>query len=662
MLVPMAKVEIIGPKGLFFDVLSMIHDQGRLHIEDLSNKISRGEVPLDRMEVVARQSRERDDMDEMLIRVRSILKALDRGAPAVDKDAVRAEYDRLCTLDADALRGEVAKVIDEVEDRTATLAATHTDLESELELLGRYEPILQKIQPLARQIVTTGAYDSVALLFERRYKVALDALKEELDRITHKQYEVVSTDVDEETTAAIVVFGKQYSDPVHKFLAMENINQIRLPSEFDGMPFDAAYDEIKSRRKEMPTDLEEIRKQLDDMSNKWRIRLVAIRDVLVDKTAEIDAIPKFGRTEYAFVITGWMPVDDVPDLRASIVTRWGEDIIVQQTEIRETDYASTPVALKNDPRVAPFQSLLGVYGMPRYGTLDPSIFLFIFFPLFFGMIVGDVGYGIFMLGIVMWLRFKFRENEMVQVATSILGPAATMVIVFGFIYGEFFGNVFGTHMLDWIQTISIGPIQLPFNRVESVTTFMLMAIGVGVIQVTLGLILGVINAVKTKNKHHLYEKGGVLAFVVGIFVVVGFAYAASMFGSWAIWGQVLFALLALTGFVYAVRGGGIMGVIETLEAFTGMASYIRIMAVGLAGAIFAEAINEIVVEMAQSTAMLVLAVVVALVLHGLNFIISAFSPAIHAMRLNFLEFFRGFYETGNTAYSPFTKTGGEKSA
>ena len=74
---------------------------------------------------------------------------------------------------------------------------------------------------------------------------------------------------------------------------------------------------------------------------------------------------------------------------------------------------------------------------------------------------------------------------------------------------------------------------------------------------------------------------------------------ATQFGSWAIWGQILFALIALGGFVFAVRGGGIMGVIETLEAFTGMASYIRIMAVGLAGAIFADAINEIVAKMAQ---------------------------------------------------------------
>jgi V/A-type H+-transporting ATPase subunit I len=658
----MARVEIIGPKGLFFDVVSMIHDQGCLHIEDLSKKISRGDLPLDRMDVQIGQQRECEDMEELLIRVRSILKALDRGEANVDRGAVRAEYDKLVSLDAKDLNEKVCSVVAEVEDRTATLASTHTDLESEIALLARYEPILQKIQPLARQIVTTGAYDSVALLFERRYKSALDALKGEFDKITNKQYEIVSTDVDEDTTAAIVVFSRQYSDAVHKFLAVENINQIRLPSEFEGMPFDAAYDEIKQRKTALPGDLDTIRKELDGMSNAWAVKLTAIRDVLIDRTAEIEAIPKFGRTEYAFVITGWIPVDDVPALRKTIAQRWGDDIIVEQTEIKESEYAETPVKLKNDPRVEPFQALLGVYGMPRYGTLDPSLFLFIFFPLFFGMIVGDVGYGAVMLGIVVWLRMKFRQNEMIQVATSILGPAATMVIVFGFVYGEFFGNVFGTHMLNWIQTISIGPLQLPFNRVESVTTFMYLAIGVGVVQVTLGLVLGVINAVKTKNKHHLYEKGGILTFVVAIGIVVVLSVAASQFGSWAVWAQALFALLALGGFVFAVRGGGIMGVIETLEAFTGMASYIRIMAVGLAGAIFAEAINEIVVEMAQSTAMLVLAVIVAIVLHGLNFIIAAFSPAIHALRLNFLEFFGKFYETGNTQYSPFSRTGGEEGA
>jgi V/A-type H+-transporting ATPase subunit I len=662
MLVPMARVEIIGPKGLFLDVVSMIHEQGRLHIEDLSKKIREGELPLNRMEVVGTQQRERDDMDEMLIRVRSILKALSQGRPATVVVS-RKEYDRLYELDAAETAKEINGIIAEVEERTASLAGAHTDLETELALLARYEPILQKIQPLASQIVTTGAFDSVALLFERRYKAAIEALKEELDKLTHKQYEIVSTDVDEDTTAAIVVFDRRYSDPVHKFLAMENINQIRLPDEFEGMPFDHAYEEVKRRRLSLPAELKATTSELKELSDEWASRLAAVRDVLIDRTAEIEAIPKFGRTEYAFVITGWMPVEDVAELKDQIKKNWGPDIIVEQTAIEEKDFADTPVALKNSRAVAPFQTILGAYGLPRYGTIDPTLFLFIFFPLFFGMIVGDIGYGAVLLGIIIWLRLKFKENDAVQIATSILGPAATAVLGFGFIYGEFFGNIWHAQIVEAYRAVGIK--FLPFVRTEGelITVFMYVAIATGVVHVTMGLILGVINAIRTKNRHHLFEKGGILTFVVALFVTVAVTLAAKNMGHWAIPVQALFALVALGGFVFAVRGGGIMGVIETVEAMSGMISYIRIMAVGLAGAIFAEAVNEIVFEMAKNNpAMIVVGIIVGVLLHTLNFVIASFSPMIHALRLNFLEFFRGFYETGNKTYSPFTKTGGEEGA
>ena len=77
-----------------------------------------------------------------------------------------------------------------------------------------------------------------------------------------------------------------------------------------------------------------------------------------------------------------------------------------------------------------------------------------------------------------------------------------------------------------------------------------------------------------------------------------------------------------------------------------MASYIRIMAVGLAGAIFADAVNEIVRRDGQHRAS---AIIIGILLHALNFVIAAFSPTIHALRLNFLEFFGKFYETGSKA-------------
>ena len=87
---------------------------------------------------------------------------------------------------------------------------------------------------------------------------------------------------------------------------MENVNQIRLPSDMQGLPFDQAYDSIRERRKTLPDDLKAVRVELETMSAKWYLRLATIRDVLTDKIDEIAAIPKFGQTEYAFVITGWI--------------------------------------------------------------------------------------------------------------------------------------------------------------------------------------------------------------------------------------------------------------------------------------------------------------------------------------------------------------------
>src|SRR5512139_1970055 len=105
----MAKVEIIGPKTRFFDVVSLIHDLGTLHIEDLTHKIESGEIPLDTMEVFDRQKRDEERMEDQLIRVRAILRALHRDDIPVDPEARKGEYRRLYALDADELGAEVDK-------------------------------------------------------------------------------------------------------------------------------------------------------------------------------------------------------------------------------------------------------------------------------------------------------------------------------------------------------------------------------------------------------------------------------------------------------------------------------------------------------------------------------------------------------------------------
>jgi V/A-type H+-transporting ATPase subunit I len=657
-LVPMAKVEIIGPKSKFFDVVDMLHEHGKVHIEDLSKKIEANEVRLDQMEVVQSQEQERERMGELLIRVRAVIKALHLPGTQVDEARRQKEYLRLWKLDSKQLSDEIAHVVDEVEEKTSGLAISQTEIESELALLARYEPILQKIQPLAKQIVTTGAFDSVALLVERKYKGALDQLKDELDEITKKQCEIVSTDVDEDTTAAIIVFNKTYSEPVHKFLAIENVNQIRLPSDLQGMAFDQAYETVKERRKSLPQQLDDVGKELESMSSKWYLRLTTIRDVLSDRIDEISAIPKFGQTEYAFVVSGWIPVDQIGDLRKSLHAAFGEEVIVSQLEIDEHDFGEVPVSIINRKEVAPFQYLLNFRGgLPAYGTLDPTTILAVFYPFIFGMIVGDVGYGAVMLALVLWLRVKNKDKPGIQMATGLLGPACTMAIVFGFLYGEVFGNLaYPLQKAVGPITLIPGVLSLPIYRTAgSLALFMIgMSLLVGLIQVVLGLVLGIINGVKTKHMTHVWEKSGMLGFLGGLVLFGIMAIPVLAPAKTVI--MVIALLFVFVGLFYAIKGGKAVGLVESIGLLTSVASYIRIMALGLAGAIFADAVNSLASKLG------LVGILVGLLLHSVNILVSAFSPNIHAIRLNMLEFAGKFYEPSKEAYKPFHKTGGEKSA
>jgi len=239
------------------------------------------------------------------------------------------------------------------------------------------------------------------------------------------------------------------------------------------------------------------------------------------------------------------------------------------------------------------------------------------------------------------------------------------------VYGEFFGNVLGSKFLNLIipiytlngeigfGTVPEGATQLlPFAREEMIMPFLAITLFVGIAQVVLGLALGVYNGIKTKHKSHVYEKGGILAFVIGFIGLIATVIGASYLQGAALWIQAVMGLLIVFGLGFAIKGGKILGAIESIGALTNIASYLRIMAVGLAGAIFANAANEIAKEIGNP----VVGLIIVIPLQALNFIIAAFSPNIHAVRLNFLEFFGKFYETGDKEYKPFHKTGGEKSA
>jgi V/A-type H+-transporting ATPase subunit I len=276
------------------------------------------------------------------------------------------------------------------------------------------------------------------------------------------------------------------------------------------------------------------------------------------------------------------------------------------------------------------------------------------FPLIFGLIVGDFGYGLLLFSICFFLKKKFKDNNVVQYFTGVLQPAGMMTMVFGILYWELFGDL--AHLyIPGLKEMPDGAFFgfLPFMRAlpQNQTTYLFIAIGFGFVHVCLGLVLGIINQRKLGHKKHVFEKAGILAVLLSAVLIAAVMMIPVLTSSLPpVVTYILYVALAV-GLLSVFYGGGIMGAIETLEAVSNIASYIRIMAVGLVGALLADASNNLAFNAMPGVG----GIAIALLLHVVNFAIICFSPSIHALRLNFLEFFGKFWKAGNVTYKPLKR-------
>jgi V/A-type H+-transporting ATPase subunit I len=175
-----------------------------------------------------------------------------------------------------------------------------------------------------------------------------------------------------------------------------------------------------------------------------------------------------------------------------------------------------------------------------------------------------------------------------------------------------------------------------------------MTIGVGAVHVTLGLILGVWEAIRARSRNHLLERGGMLLGLIGLFFVVGVLtdYLPRGLMTPSIVGMIIGIVLlgASLGWL-----GILMGPIEFISLIGNILSYLRIAAIGLASVYLAKVAND----MAGMVGNVIVGVILAVLIHALNLVMGAFSPTIHSLRLHYVEFFRKFYESGGRPYQPF---------
>jgi V/A-type H+-transporting ATPase subunit I len=319
---------------------------------------------------------------------------------------------------------------------------------------------------------------------------------------------------------------------------------------------------------------------------------------------------------------------------------------------------ATPVEIQNNKFATPFEFIADLYARPRYGRMDLTRWFAPFFMLFFGMCMGDLGYGslIFVAGLVLAITSKNESMKQIGRLTMWCGGAAVVV---GFMMGSAFGVKLGELKI-------FEPIKHIF--VDSNTIFYL-AIGIGIFQVLFAMVLKIITTIRAFGIKEAFAAMGWFIVLVTCIAAAGlshFGVKGFTFGSlpfWICFGAGMFMILFLNSpgkNPFVNLGSGLWGMFNNITGILGDSlSYIRLFAIGLSGGVLAMVFNQIAFAVSPDIPVVgqLVTLLILLIGHTLNLFMSTLSAIVHPLRLTFVEFYNNAgFEAGERIFEPLKKS------
>jgi len=429
---------------------------------------------------------------------------------------------------------------------------------------------------------------------------------------------------------------------------------------------------IRDRIRELKADLSTLRVQSQEIANKVHKLSVHRRTVEILKAywesrkREILSKSKAMEGHWVQILSGYVREIDLPKLSKAMKNEMPEVSIIVDDPAPGED---VPVNITLPPLIKPIQMLVNMYGLPPYNFFDPSPCLLWSFLLFFGICFGDVGYGLILLIASQYLMRRTRPYEGIYNFAKLLFLASIPTIIFGFLFGSLFGDLykpeyFGeNNILQKVieKTAIYDPMAQP-------VILLLVALFIGILNQFLGIGLKMYGMVKRGDKI-----GAIMDGLLWLIILPGFVIlVTNMFvtpPSWLNWlGIVLFSIGAL-GLIltqgrdqknpiarFIIGMISLYGIVGSygLTAFIGdTMSYCRLLALGLTTSIVAMSFNMIANLVRPVPYVgIIFFIVVLLIGHVFNFLISVMGAFVHSMRLILVEFFGRFYEAGGKQFEP----------
>jgi len=438
-------------------------------------------------------------------------------------------------------------------------------------------------------------------------------------------------------------------------LAAERGFSITAVPEMHGKP--AAFrDEAGKRLAELKRELGGVEHDLNNLADRWYATVAQVREQLEIETRKYEISGKLTATEDTFAIEGWVPEARVKRLKNLLEGISSGNVIVS---VVKTD-RDPPTLLRNPKHIKLFEFFIRFYSLPQEYEIDPTLIFALIFPFFFGLMVGDWGYGLAILLISIFIIHRVdhpvRKSHIPRVLSRfvlmIMGPDALktlakalipssiVAIVAGLLFNEFFG-------------FSILPFTV-FSVEPGLAKLLLLSGYFGLALVTLGLLLGAYNEYTRRHRKGVVAKAGWLLFAWGIALTgldlihhLSFNPSVSLSGPEAV-------SMVVAGAIIIVFAEGSMGAMEIPSIISHILSYTRIVGILLASVILAEVIDIIFLKGVHKSPLFAVVGVIILVIGQLfNLVIAVFEPGIQGARLLYVEFFSKFYRGNGRYFRPF---------
>jgi len=457
---------------------------------------------------------------------------------------------------------------------------------------------------------------------------------------------------------------KEWSVVVAAFISeKEKIEKIfrEKISEFDlknlsGSPKDVLKD-LEKELKNIEKETKEIVSKLRVYAGEQLNDLLALREEIRLERVRKEVSKNFVQTSSTFIINGWVLERDVKDLKNAL-TVVSDDHVACSFETPSANPDNPPTYLENPGWASAFKTFLEMFATPRYNELNPTVIMGIFFVLFFGIMLGDAGYGIVLIILSLIGYFKFgKHSELLHdwgIMGIFLGITTTVV---GFLTNGFFGDfiprfIYGDATRP-LYSASIGGVSLPVEPLSSPLTILTIALVCGLVHLNVGILLGIYQTYKLKEYKSLVTQkfcwiplqlgGGML---VGYFLL-GWELSSTM--------MYIAGILTIVGLVLLFAHAGPIGFFDITGYVGDWLSYARLLALGLATAGMALAFNVVAQLLPDMIPVvgIILMPIILIIAHMANLGLNALGAGVHSLRLQYVEFFNRFYEGGGREFSPF---------